>query len=131
MDTTNGCHLTRTSSLFCPDWARLPSPTSPSLYPKALESLISEVGKFICLNLGVKTFNQPGYARVCMDVDLMASLQQMLLVSDGDEIIYQSIASERLPHFCTHCTMLSYIFHTCHQKTNCYHWRLHLPYSHP
>ncbi|CAA7410467.1 unnamed protein product [Spirodela intermedia] len=59
-----------------PLWVGFPGLPAHLFTPKALESLANAVGTFICLDPGVKMFNRPGYARVCIEVDLMAPLQR-------------------------------------------------------
>ena len=86
--------------------------------PTALQSLAAMVGTFICLDPGVVVFNRPDYARVCVEVDLLERLHRTILIQNGDEIFPQPVIYERLPQFCTRCTILGHTLQTCRDVTH-------------
>ncbi|XP_078432914.1 uncharacterized protein LOC144704376 [Wolffia australiana] len=97
-------------------WIGFPGLRPHLFTPAALESLASMVGTFIRADKDVQLFSHPGYARVCVEIDLLAPLHRMILIWNGDELIRQTMVYENLPRFCTHCIVLGHTLHTCRQK---------------
>ncbi|XP_078445735.1 uncharacterized protein LOC144714813 [Wolffia australiana] len=99
-----------------PVWIGFPGLRPHLFTPTALESLASAVGTFVRTNKDIHLFRRPGYARLCVEVDLLAPIHRIIFIRNGDELIRQLVVYENLPRFCTHCTLLGHTLHTCRQK---------------
>ena len=106
------------SQATVPLWIGFPGLPAHLFTPKALQSLATAVGTFIRLDPGVAVFNRPGYARVCVEVDLLEPLHRIILIQNGNENFSQPVIYERLPQFCTRCTILGHTLQTCRSATH-------------
>ena len=106
------------SQATIPLWIGFPGLPAHLFTPTTLQSLAAAVGTFIRLDPGVAVFNRPGYARVCVEVDLLEPLHRTILIQNGDELFPQPVIYERLPQFCTRCTILGHTLQTCRSVTH-------------
>ena len=115
-------HMTGTSrgrsQATMPLWIGFPGLPAHLFMPTALQSLAAVVGIFIRLDHDVTVFNGPSYVRVCVEVDLLEPLHRTILIPNGDEIFPQPVIYERLPQFCTRCTILRHTLQTCRSVTH-------------
>ena len=97
-----------------PVWIQFPSLPLKCWTPICLSKLASVLGKPLQCDKFTATKERISYARVLVEVDLLADLRSSINVSlpNGNTLI-QKVIYETLPKFCKHCKVLGHSTGTC------------------
>ena len=83
-----------------PVWVRLPNLPMHYWNPKSLQAIGNALGKYIDM---ANSKDQFVYARICVEVDLEARLQEALNLMLGNWSHFQKLDYEQLPFKCRGC----------------------------
>ena len=97
-----------------PVWIKFPNLPLKCWTPRCLSKLASVLGKPIQSDKLIATKERVSYARVLVEVDLLADLRSSINVTlpNGNTLI-QRVIYETLPKFCKHCKVLGHSTRVC------------------
>jgi len=97
-----------------PVWIKFPNLPLKYWTPRCLSKLASVLGKPIQCDKLTSTKERLSYARVLVEVDLLADLRSSInvILPNGNPLI-QRVIYEMLPKFCKHCKVLGHSTGAC------------------
>ena len=82
-------------SSCAPVWVGLPTLRAHLHDPGAIQSIAGLLGKFLCMHKDVTNFTRPGYAYVCVEMDLAKPIKKVITIDNGGEVIKQKVDYRR------------------------------------
>ncbi|KAL9685162.1 hypothetical protein QQ045_022609 [Rhodiola kirilowii] len=87
-------------------WIRLPS-LPPEMYnPGYIEPIVTSFGRFLAVDNRTTSFNNPSFARVCVEIDTTSNLPDAVWIATGKESgFWQGIEYENTLLYCSKCKL--------------------------
>lgn len=103
----------KVESSIVPIWAKLPELPYCLFHKEALVEIANAIGRPLKLDHEIETQNRPSFARICVEIDIMAGKLNSITIEMGDTCIEQRIIDENIPRYCTHCKHLGHDTNGC------------------
>ncbi|KAL9668229.1 hypothetical protein QQ045_002606 [Rhodiola kirilowii] len=105
---------TKKESSITSAWIRLMNLPPAMLNQGYIETIVSSLCRFIAVDARTITYNNPSYARVCIEIDITKSLPDEVWISTGGENgFWQKIEYENRLLFCTRCNLHGHSLANC------------------
>ncbi|KAL9685801.1 hypothetical protein QQ045_023255 [Rhodiola kirilowii] len=113
------------------NWIRLDNLPPVLNNPGYIESIVAAFAKYLAVDIRTRTFTNPNYARVCIEIDSTQTLPEEVWIATGSESGYwQRIIYENTLQYCTKCHLHGHSLRNCRkhkqrQETEQLLWEAH------
>ncbi|CAM8945380.1 unnamed protein product [Rhodiola kirilowii] len=98
-------------------WVRLPSLPPALNNPRYIESIVSSFGKFLAVDKRTRSFTNPNYARVCMEIDSTKDMLEEVWIATGPNVgFWQTIIYESRLQYCLKCKLHGHDISNCRKN---------------